>query len=98
MGSLIERFVFLRCFFVERTWLEGFPAMRAGCRVGKAETTTAGTSCETHFAYLFLVFVCGFMLIALHQCLQDWRTVKRWTTVHFQHAADNQLISVNGRL
>jgi hypothetical protein len=57
MGSVIELFVFLRCFFVERTWLEGFPAMRARCRVGKAETTTAETSCETHFGYLFLGFV-----------------------------------------
>jgi len=98
MGSLIERFVFVLRFFVERTWRETLATMRAGCRVGKAKTTTAETSCKTHFAYLFLVSVRGFMLIALHQCLQDWRAVKGWTTVHFQHAADNQLISVNRRL
>src|SRR5689334_7275147 len=82
---LIERLVFGNCFGVEGSRLERFAAMRTGCRVGKAKTTTADTSCKTHSAYLFLVFVRGFMLIALHQCLQDWRAVKGWTTVHFQH-------------
>jgi len=45
--------------------------------------------------YLFLVSGRGFMLIALDQCFQDWRAIKGWATVHFQHAAYNQLVSVN---
>lgn len=98
MGLPIERFLFAGCFFVERTWLETFAAMRAGCRVDKAKTTTAETSCKTHFAYLFLVFVRGFMLIALEEFFQDWLRVKGGTSVHFQHAAHDQPIGVDRRL
>ena len=96
MRPLIECFVFARCFFVERTWQEIFAAMRAACRVGKAKTTE--TSCKTHFAYHFLVFVCSFMLIALDESFQDWLRVEGRTGVHFQHAAHDQLIGVERRL
>ena len=98
MGLPIERFFFARCFFGERTWQEIFAAMRAGCRVGKAKTTTAETSCKTHFAYRFLVYVRSFMLIALDEFFQDWLRVKGGTGVHFQHAADDQLIGIERRL
>ena len=96
MRPLIECFVFARCFFVERTWQEIFAAMRTGRRVGKAKTTE--TSCKTHFAYRFLVFTRSFMLIALDESIQNWRRVKGGFGVHFQHAADNQLIRVERRL
>ena len=98
MGLSIERFIFGRCFFVERTWQEVFAAMLAGRCVGKAETTTAETLCKTHFAYRFLVFLRSFMLIALDELFQDWLRVKGRTGVHFQHAADDQLISIERRL
>ena len=94
MGLPIERFIFVRCFFVERTWQEIFAAMLAGCRVGKAKTTTAETSCKTHFSYRFLVFVRDFVLIALDEFFQDGLRVKSRTGVHFQHATDDQLIGV----
>jgi hypothetical protein len=92
MGLPIERFVFAGCFFFERTWLEIFAPMRAGCCVGKAKTTE--TSCKTHFAYRFLVFIRSFMLIALDESFQDWLRVKGRTGVHFQHAANDQLIGI----
>ena len=96
MGLPIERFVFACCFFVERTWLEIRAAMRASRRVGKAKTTE--TSCKTHFAYRFLVFVRSFMLIALDESFQDGLRVEGRTGVHFQHAAHDQLIGVERRL
>jgi hypothetical protein len=98
MGLLIERFVFARCFFVERTWLETFAAMRAGCRVGKAKTAAAETWCKTHFAYLFLVLVGGFTLIAVYEFFQDRPRVKGGMSVHFQHASHDQMIGVDRRL
>jgi hypothetical protein len=42
----------------------------------------------------FLVFVRGFMLIALDESFQDWLRVEGGTGVHFQHAAHDQLIGV----
>jgi len=97
MGLPIERFVFGNCFGVEGSRLERFSAMRTGCRASEAKTTTAETSCNTHFAYLFLVSGRGFMLIALDESFQDWGTVKGGTTVHFQHSADNRLIGEKRR-
>jgi hypothetical protein len=53
VGSLIERFVFRNCFGLQDSRLERFSAMRTGCRIGKAKTTTAGTSCNAHFTTSF---------------------------------------------
>src|SRR2546429_49310 len=45
-----------------------------------------------------LATVPNFILIMLYEFFQDWRAVKDRTTVRFQHAADHQLISVEGGL
>src|SRR5689334_21963837 len=80
VGPLIGRLVFGNGFGVEGSGLERFTAMRTGCRVSKAETTTAETPSKTHY-YLFLVSGRGFMLIARDECFQDGATIKSGTTV-----------------
>jgi len=67
--------------------LESLLAVWTGTRVGKAKTMTAQTFCKIHILSVFLAAVPNFILIALYEFFQDWRTVKGRASVQFEHAA-----------